>query len=197
MGLPDTRIGTKSAAWTRDFVTGGDKQSDPPYNDPNWSRGSYAYNGWFVYTRRKPGVTGTGNTSGDNLINAIKSTDRSGVIDSLFFGKIARADDPVNVPVIGDGIWSESFAYEGKGGVPTLKAPVEDFPWPFAYDGGANGGPISHINRYHIDRHNGGINMAFVDGHAENISNLNHIWRLRHHDSWDFSFVDPNIVSEW
>ncbi|MEM8872667.1 MAG: prepilin-type N-terminal cleavage/methylation domain-containing protein [Planctomycetota bacterium] len=193
---PNLLHGTAQTHWIRDFTADG-RGFDPanPLDNPTFSEGSYAMNGWLIYTKQTPG-SGTF-TSGDVIRDLrVQGGPRDSIIDEMFYGKIARVRDSVNTPVIGDGVWSEAFAYEGEGGEYTLKSPDDINPWPFA-SSEAITGENSQINRFHIARHGNGINMAFADGHAEKIDNLNNIWRLKHHGAWDEDLVDPDIQAEW
>ena len=58
-------------------------------------------------------------------------------------------------------------------------------------------GPEHQLNRYVIARHRGGVNIAYVDGHATTEDNLNRLWQKTWHGSWDTTLVDPNIVAKW
>ena len=194
---PNLRHGTVSTHWVRDFTNDGRGfDYGNPDDNPYYSEGSYGMNGWFIYTKQTP-KSGTF-TSGDIIGDIrVKSTSRSALTsEDLFFGKIARVEDAVNTPMIGDAVWSEVFAFEGDASNPTLKTEDEQNPWPLASGDGITGAQ-HQLNRYVIARHGDGINMAFVDGHAERVDNLNDLWKFSHHKSWDITFVDPNIRSEW
>lgn len=188
--------GTAQTFWIRDFTADG-RGYDPnnPASNPTYSEGSYTVNGWFIYTAQTP-FTATF-TSGDILRDfPIKNSARSSIVDELFYGKVARVKDSARTPVIGDGVWSEAFSFEGVPGNPTLMSPDKINPWPYA-SADAISGQNHHLNRFVIERHGSGVNMAFVDGHAEKINNLADLWRLEHHRSWDESLVAQEIRDEW
>ena len=193
---PNLLHGTVSSHWRRDFTADG-RGFDPanPAGNPTFSEGSYGVNGWLLYTKQTPG---SGTFTSGHIIRDLKvtGTARDDVKDLLFFGRITRATEPVDTPILSDAVWSEAFAFEGLPGAPTLKSPDEQNPWPNA--AGENITGLDHqLNRYVIARHNGGVNMVFVDGHAETVQNLNLLWQKRWHGGWDYQFVDPNIIAEW
>jgi prepilin-type N-terminal cleavage/methylation domain-containing protein/prepilin-type processing-associated H-X9-DG protein len=136
------------------------------------AEGSYTYNGWAVYGNNQ---SGTGTTL-QNTLNR----------GTLFFVNITKMRDSTTVPFMGDGIWSEAFGIET-----TLPAPSSTDPVPWT-----NSADLT-INRFYLSRHNKGINMVFMDGHGENISNLFQLWRLRHHAQWDVNLVPASVKAKW
>ena len=199
-GLPNQRYGTAFTKWVRDFTTDGRGFSvSNPDDNKFFSEGSYAANGWFIYTKQTPGSATF--TSGDAIRDTkVAGSARDGIKDLLFYDRIARVRESTKTPIIGDAVWSEAFPFEGLPGAPTLKSPDELDPWlMYAIDApGPNvSGPNHQLNRFVVARHKGGINMAFVDGHAEAVKNLNTLWQMPWHASWDINLVDPNISAKW
>ena len=200
-GLPNQRYGTSVTKWVRDFTADGRGFSvTNPDDNKFFSEGSYTVNGWLVYTKQTPGDAVF--TSGD-LIRDFKvaGSARDAIKDELFYERLARVTDSTNTPIIADGVWSEAFPFEGLAGAPTIKSPDESNPWPmYAADPGNRPritGPEHQLNRFVIARHKGGINIAYVDGHAANESNLNRLWQKPWHSSWDIDFVDPTLIPMW
>jgi prepilin-type N-terminal cleavage/methylation domain-containing protein/prepilin-type processing-associated H-X9-DG protein len=52
------------------------------------------------------------------------------------------------------------------------------------------------IKFYSIDRHNGGINAAFADMHAQHVG-IKQLWRLKWHANFDTSALPPNAWPTW
>jgi prepilin-type processing-associated H-X9-DG protein len=146
------------------------------------SEGSYTYNGWIAYA---PGQS----TSGDQIIAHPNQSARG----DLFYGSISRARKATETPFIGDGVWSEAFALEQ---TQALANPLDPF-WRARFLGASTDTTDGQINRFYVRRHGSGMNMAFVDGHAETITNLHHLWRMPHHGKWDLSIVPAAIQSRW
>jgi prepilin-type processing-associated H-X9-DG protein/prepilin-type N-terminal cleavage/methylation domain-containing protein len=176
-------IGNASQSWLRNFQQPG-SQTDPSRLNLLYSRGSYTYNGWVIYKR------GQG-TSGDSI--ETNSANTRGKI--YFFNNVTKARPSAEVPLIGDGVWSEAFPLE-------ITAPSPDTFDPFKNAvalgiSGGNGGADGQINRFHVARHNKGMNMVFLDGHGEFIPNLRTLWRFKHHAGWDTNLVQASVKSKW
>ncbi len=163
-------IGSVGTSWFRNF-------------DPKLvSRGSYTYNGWVIYKQGQA-------TSGDQIENHSNTAPRKG----FFFNTIGKARPSSEVPLIGDGVWSEAFALEK-----TIPAPTSNDPFVKAVGLGASSDDSDgQINRYYLSRHSKGMNMVFVDGHGERIDNLRHLWRMRHHAIWDKARVPAEVRDRW
>ena len=87
--------------------------------------------------------------------------------------------DSTKIPAFGDGIWNDGAVHE-------------DDPWPNNFSGfnlgtGYAGGNYG-MTRFCINRHNMAINVAFLDGHAENVP-LQNLWGLYWHLNWDRKLV--------
>ena len=193
---PNLLHGTAVSSWVRDFTADG-RGYDPnnPDDNPPYSDGSYGMNGWLVYTKQTPGSATF--TSGDIIRDLrVAGTARDDIKDELFYGKMARVDDATQTPVMGDAVWSEVFGFEGLPGSPTLMTDLVENPWPNA-TGEAITGLTHQLNRYVIQRHGTGINMAFADGHAGKVDNLADLWRFKHHGAWNTEFVAEDIKEEW
>ena len=194
-GPPNQRHGTSTTRWVRDFTAGG-IGFDPanPAANPTFSEGSYAFNGWLIYTKQRDGSATF--TTGDLMRNQFAASARSSIINDLFWNRMGSVTKGTDVPVVGDGVWSEAFPTEGNGATFTTKSPDVNNPWTFA-SGSSITGASNNNNRYAVARHNGGINLAFADGHAERVANLNRIWEFRWHGAWDKQQVDPAIRAKW
>ncbi|MBI2948042.1 MAG: prepilin-type N-terminal cleavage/methylation domain-containing protein [Verrucomicrobia bacterium] len=84
---------------------------------------------------------------------------------------------PADVPVYGDSVWVGSWP-EGK-----------DRPPLDLKGGGYGGGSFPHakgqfMGRFAIDRHRGGINVGFVDGHAARVP-VKGLWTLNWHKDFE------------
>lgn len=138
-------------------------------NNPN-SYGSYTLNGWFYGGNWPAGF-------GINIKEA--------------FDKESQVQHPSQTPDFADGIWPDAWPE------PT------DIPWPnlqTGYEADAAGGPFG-LDRLMIARHGpnhpntvptvavitkplpGGINLAFIDGHVQNVG-LENLWGLYWNNDW-------------
>ena len=194
---PNLRHGTATTMWVRDTTATGDGY-DPAAaasGGYTFSEGSYAANGWLVYTEQTP-ATATF-TLGDFMQAArVPGTNREPAIGELFFNKQARIKDSTSTPVTGDGVFSEGYAFEGADGNGSLQAADLINPWPDVPSAMLSGQRVN-INTWQLERHGEGVNLAFADGHAEKVDNLFNIWRQDWHGSWDEQFCDPAIQAEW
>ena len=195
-GAPNLRHGTAFTKWTRDFTADG--RGYDSGNNRFFSEGSYAVNGWVIYTKQTPRSATF--TSGDIIRDfEVVGSARDGIKDELFYGQLSRAKDSTNTPIIGDAVWSEAFPFEGMPNAPTLMSPDVINPWTdYASDPSSRNvsGPNHQLNRYVIARHGDGVNIAFVDGHAERVENLAELWEFPWHGAWDLAFVDPDILAQ-
>jgi prepilin-type N-terminal cleavage/methylation domain-containing protein len=138
-------------------------------NNPN-DYGSYTLNGWFY---------GSGWPAS------------FGINENEAFTKGSQAQFPSQTPVFADGMWPDAWPE------PT------DIPWPnlqTGNDADASGGPAG-MDRLTIARHGpnlpasvptfvvltqplpGGINLALIDGHAQNVS-LENLWSFYWNNDW-------------
>lgn len=176
-------FGTAKSSWYRNFV--------PAFE----ASGSYCFNGWVIYNKAKSSATFT---SGDNIVNdmVVPTSPKLPPAGSpMFYGKIVRARASTTTPLIGDGVWSEAFALEK-----TNPAFSTNDPWKKSVGkGSSTDDSDGQINRFYVGRHGGGktMNMAFLDGHSETLQNLNHLWKLPHHASWDTSRVPAAVSSKF
>lgn len=170
-GTVDTvQIGNATRAWRRNFFA------------DLVSEGSYTYNGWIAYSQGA-------NTSGDQIIAHPNQVARG----SLFYGNVSRARNSTQLPFIGDGVWSEAFALEQ---TQALAVPQDPF-WRARFLGASADTTEGQINRFYVARHNKGMNMAFMDGHAETITNLHLLWKMPHHSQWDLTRVPAAVQERW
>ncbi|HEV7297737.1 MAG TPA: prepilin-type N-terminal cleavage/methylation domain-containing protein [Tepidisphaeraceae bacterium] len=178
-------VGAQNAAWYRNYDVGAQNFK---------AGGSFTFNGWVVYKKaRNPGQ----NTAGDNIVADMlvpTSPQLPPAGSQMFYDKIVRARRSVETPLIGDGVWSEAFALEK-----TNLATTTIDPFRNAVGKGSSGdNSDGQINRYYVARHpRQSMNMAFLDGHAETVSNLTHLWRMPHHASWDVDRVPAYIRAKW
>ncbi len=184
------RLGTSSRRWYRDFAP----NPLPAGVSPGFtlsSEGSYTYNGWVVYTRGN-GTNGdavTGSLPGVTPVTAPQFPSRK---IPWFYGNMSQAKNSPNVPVIGDGVWSEAFPVEI-----TEPSPTNLDPFRYADGNNQTNGSKGQINRFYVSRHNKGMNMAFLDGHAERVPNLYGLWKFKYHGDWDESLVPASVKAKW
>lgn len=94
---------------------------------------------------------------------------------SKYYGQYSTA--PADVPAYGDSVWVGSWP-EGKD-----RPPVD------LKGAGYGGGNFPHsrgqfMGRFAIDRHRGGINVGFVDGHANKVT-VKGLWTLNWHKDFE------------
>ena len=94
---------------------------------------------------------------------------RGSRLEELFWKSTRDVETPANVPVFADALWHDSWPQ------PT------DAPLPLPIDlGGGNMGTFGEINHSCIDRHNGGVNLLFMDWSARKVG-LKELWTLKWH----------------
>ena len=86
-----------------------------------------------------------------------------------------------NIPVFADSQW--------RGGGPNFNVDTAGAYEPPNYNGEWNG-PSAEMQHFCIDRHNGGINMLFMDFSVRAIPNLKHLWKMKWNRSWDITVGD-------
>jgi len=83
-----------------------------------------------------------------------------------------NAPNTNQVPIMGDSGWR-------------LRALPEPNDAPPTYEGASPGGsPLNAMRTYSIDRHNGGINMLFMDWSVRKVG-IKELWTLKWHRSFD------------
>ena len=140
------------------------------------SEGSYTWNGWVTY---KAGQGARG-----DVVEASYTPRRK------LYMKLSAAKQSSEVPVIGDGVWTEGFARED------TQAPFSSQD-PHFNPGPSGNGRGGNLIRWYVSRHNKGTNLAFGDGSARTETNLHRLWTYRWHAEWDKSLVHPNVASRW
>lgn len=128
-------------------------------------QGSYAFNGWLY--------------SGDYLVSGLPNN------PAWKYPRESSVAQPVKTPLFGDAMWVDGWPQE-------IEGPARDL-----YNGNAN----TSMGRWTIARHMisspmhaptgissssslpGGINLAFMDGHASQVS-LSNLWSFNWHQGW-------------
>ena len=189
-GFANTRHGTANFGWVLNKTTQPDAALTPEQVELSYSAGSYGWNGWITYV--PPNSADTGDwTNGHRAAFFYR---RESGRDELFYNSIARAT--TETPIIGDAVWGEAFPFEFT--VPADEGNEVLNPWPWAsaigiaVPSGSVNAQNGNINRYHIARHNDGVNVAFSDGHAEPVRDLLELWSLKWHQDWD-----PNLLPDF
>ncbi len=107
--IGDAVTGTSTTAWRRmppSFIAMTDEERN------EWdTEGSYTYNGWAVYRSNDP--TANYRTRGDRIESDVpgsRNLRNNPLPGKMFFNKLGNVRDSTNVPFLGDGVWSESFA---------------------------------------------------------------------------------------
>ena len=99
-----------------------------------------------------------------------------------FYGKFSEA--PADVPTYGDSVWVGSWP-DGNDRAP------DDFK-----GAGYGGSGFAHtrgqfMGRFALNRHSGGINICFTDGHAAKV-NVKSLWSVNWHRDFE-----PNLNVKW
>jgi prepilin-type N-terminal cleavage/methylation domain-containing protein/prepilin-type processing-associated H-X9-DG protein len=149
---------------------------------PATNSGSYTINGWLY--------------SGQWTFSGVPSNAKS-------FQKDSAVKNPTETPVFGDGCWPDAWPETGDNPAHNLLSPVGPGPNVMSGSSGSSG-----MWRYLIARHGphrpkvpptnisfanpfpGGINIAFFDGHVEDVS-LNNLWGLDWHQDWPSGLSHP------
>ncbi|AQQ09693.1 type II secretion system protein G [Sedimentisphaera cyanobacteriorum] len=140
-------------------------------------KSSFGINNWLYNLKQVEGYDGDGDLWG---------------FDEEHWGKVTRVSQPHKVPMFGD-----CWRWGGH--------PKENYgPWPTApraVEGDQRnklGGGDTSMARFCIDRHQGSMNMAMVDGHVEKLG-LKSLWNFEWHMGWDKSRIWPkhNDWPEW
>ena len=123
---------------------------------------------WLGWNNNRAILGGRNGIPGSYGFNGWNHTDmygpNSGHFDKLY--QTPDEGDPGKTPIFADSIWVDGWPMEGNAPAPT-------------YHGGNN----SSMARFCIDRHEGGINVVFNDGHAETVA-LADLWTLTWHKEW-------------
>jgi len=114
--------------------------------------------------------------------NAWLYSDQGSLLDRVHGGSSLGTSDDVrdaaNIPVLGDGFTGYVVHNEGP---PWREG---DFTVGAALGGGSSKPVITHWNSHCINRHNGGINMLFMDWSVRKVG-LKELWTLKWHRDFD------------
>ncbi len=88
------------------------------------------------------------------------------------------APDATNIPVVTDAMWVGGFPYS------------HDVPAAAQWDQTIGGG--HQTNRFALDRHDGAVEVAFIDGSARRVA-LPDLWTLR----WNHDYTPREIALPW
>jgi prepilin-type N-terminal cleavage/methylation domain-containing protein/prepilin-type processing-associated H-X9-DG protein len=124
---------------------------------PEPEHGSYGLNGWLYHYPF--GTTFTWIESEDNL-------------QKMAYPNTLTTTNSASVPVFYDSIWVDAWPKD------TDTAPAN---LNLETGGRGSDNPVNnHIQRLLIDRHRGGVNVSFLDGHVE-FTKLEKLWSLKWH----------------
>ena len=84
---------------------------------------------------------------------------------NYYGGAMAQAQDPSSTYILGDGCWIDSWPN------PTAEAYPPGSGWT------DRNGADTGMGRITIDRHNGGVNVVFMDGHSK-WTKYQNLWKL-------------------
>ncbi len=145
-------------------------------------QGSYCFNGWLY---------GAGG-------NWIKSTSAGLALDryitpsvsppAYYWPNTIVSVSAASVPVFGDGIWLDGGPKENN-----TPPPPNYVDGQLLYGGSLPGG--GDLTRWCIQRHGNGINLAFMDGHAEHVE-LKKLWSLNWANGWQTPSPLPKGVAQ-
>ena len=124
--------------------------------------GSYSFNGW-LYEGDEADTIRWGVPDNTIIVNSAEYKAK------VFLNSLA-ARNSASVPVFCDARWPDVWPQH-----------MDGIPGDFNLEEGGNGSdnaPTDHMQRIVLDRHKGGINVSFLDGHVENIK-LARLWSLK------------------
>ena len=98
------------------------------------------------------------------------TSDRGFRLEEWFWKNIQDVNDKSNIPVFADSTWHDCWPRQ------------TDIPAPYP-NGMGNMGITQEMNLFCIDRHNGAINMLFMDFSARKVG-LKELWTLKWHRSY-------------
>ncbi len=184
-----------------DYHNGDDEIRFCPMAKKPYPEGNGAYEAWGFEYRDPDNVSVIKYEYGSYCLNGWARDPEPDDINELteaFYWRspdnIKRADE---VPLFGDGWWFQGSPYD-----------EDDASFSSDYlapppSNGARGKRNAYIGRYCIDRHNGSINMAFMDGGAREVP-LKELWELKWHQKFNTrnrytqaGGVQPSDWPEW
>ncbi len=130
--------------------------------------GSYGINIWFNYPTARSGSTYGGR-------------------DCTWFWGQADSPGADNIPMFLD-CAELNGGPSGHGGANRFQDPAPEFEDDFLSGG-------TYLNRFVMNRHSGGVNSVFADGHARKVP-LKKLWQLKWHREW-FQYGDPPDWPAW
>lgn len=145
--------------------------NNPSAHDPTTgtgSTGSYGMNGW-LYRLGVPRPSGDNSDARARQFAGQTTGLSPAQLDARFFS--LPTSGSAEIPVFSDCIWPDGWPTE----TPTVAPSNVFFP--------SHNGP-NQIHRFVIPRHGKGVNVAFLDGHAEHVQ-LPNLWTLRWHAVWE------------
>lgn len=145
------------------------------YGHPNY------YSGWIPPWGRKDqygsyGVNGWAHNPPDT---GVPGTYNIPPENTPLYWRTVHARGAVQVPLMGDCLWDGSEPREGDVPPPTKGLQVQG----------------SGMSDFCIDRHQGWINMLFLDFSSRRVG-LKELWQLPWHTQWDYSIAHPQWP-EW
>jgi len=100
--------------------------------------------------------------------------------------------------------WKNIVGIQGRNNIPVLADATHFDAWPKHYDDppefpddvGSGNVNIPNMQHFCIDRHNGGINMLFMDWSARKVG-LKELWTLKWHREWELGPDGEYDPSPW
>jgi prepilin-type N-terminal cleavage/methylation domain-containing protein/prepilin-type processing-associated H-X9-DG protein len=133
------------------------------YGEKDGMYGSYGINGW-VYDALDIGVPGTYNTTGPPDTRA-------------YYWRNINVKNASTVPLFGDCMYDGGTPEEGDKPSPVKGTEL-------------NAATGTDMSIYCLDRHQGGINMTFMDGSVRKVG-LKELWRLKWHRKFNTGLYHP------
>jgi prepilin-type processing-associated H-X9-DG protein len=99
--------------------------------------------------------------------------DRGDRLEEWFWKNVNSAKNTNNIPVLGDATWHDAWPRHTDEPSPTMDA-----------FGIGNKGTSGEMNHFCIDRHNGFVNLVFMDWSVRNVG-LKELWTLKWHKAFD------------
>lgn len=166
------------AAMDRNAVPNTQGTALMPWNwyaaNPQATLGAYGLNGWLYDASTLVMGSGVGKIY---LVRHGKAPSPSGPSSSLFW-RLPITRNPASIPVVADSTIPNGF--------PMPADPVPNIQI------GAGDTSNDQLGRFCIARHDKTVNVAFVDGHAEN-EPLQELWKLNWHTQWQAPNPLPRI----
>jgi prepilin-type N-terminal cleavage/methylation domain-containing protein/prepilin-type processing-associated H-X9-DG protein len=160
------------AATTLNIVSGTAGTAVQPWYQTNAlvgkQTGAYCLNGWLFNVTAPSSSSGHHDDDDDDDDN--RGSAGSSSLNAAYFWHLPVTRKASSIPVVADATWSETW-------------PLETDAVPSSTLLGSGNSATNQMGRAVIVRHNKSVNVAFMDGHAENMT-LPKLWSLDWHLNW-------------